>query len=109
MHVKLKPGVLEQDMVRNSWRIWSDMYPCVQVCRKLLYKCIPAICVQHDVFKKPQGSIVLDGQTKITKSAAELSFEVTVSLCSFFVCFFSFLFVLSISLPVGSFYHRHHF
>ena len=90
MHVKLKPGVLEQDMVRNSWRIWSDMYPCVQVCRKLLYKCIPAICVQHDVFKKPQGSIVLDGQTKITKSAAELSFEVTVSLCSFlFVSFHS--------------------
>ncbi|KAL8624370.1 hypothetical protein ACOMHN_012770 [Nucella lapillus] len=31
---------------------------------------------QHDVFKKPQGSIVLDGQTKITKSATELSFEI---------------------------------
>ena len=47
--------------------------------------------MQHDVFKKPQGSIVLDGQTKITKSATELSFEVTVSLC----CFFNlFLFIL---------------
>ena len=110
MHVKPKPSVLEYDMVRNSWRIWLDMYTYVQVCRKLLYKWLHAICVQHDVFKKPQGSIVLDGQTKITKSATELSFEVTVSLCFFiFICFFSFLFFLSISLIMGSFYHLHYF
>ncbi|KAK7482214.1 hypothetical protein BaRGS_00026563 [Batillaria attramentaria] len=40
---------------------------------------------QHDVFKKPQGSIVLDSQTKITKSATELAFEITNSKKTYYL------------------------